>query len=135
MASTDSDSDSGSDSDPPSRRREVNSGSLLMMFRSPEVELVQGSTTDGTYEVADPLRVSHNLACSSYATPVTAKKKVFRRTNAQIVADTAEKNAIKTASAEVSASKEAAKKKAEIPVQTFTELKVIFIQLSFTLLA
>ena len=123
MASTDSDSDSGSDSDPPSRRREVNSGSLLMMFRSPEVELVQGSTTDGTYELTDPLRVSHNLACSSYATPVTAKKKVFRRTNAQIVADTAEKNAIKTASAEFSASKEAAKKKAEIPVETFTELK------------
>lgn len=91
MASSDSDSDSGSDSDPPSRLREVDSGSLLMMFRSPEVELVKGSTTDGTYELTDPLRVSHNLACSSYATPVTANKKVFRQTNAQIVADTAEK--------------------------------------------
>lgn len=48
---------------------------------------------------------------------MTANKKVFRQTNAQIVADTAEKNAVKTASAEVAASKEAAKKKEEIPME------------------
>ena len=94
-----------------------------MMFRSPEVELVQRSTMDGNYELTDPLRKTHNLVCSSYATPVTAEKKLFRRTNAQIVADTAEKNTIKTASAEVAALKEAAKRKAEIPLETFTELK------------
>ena len=77
---------------------------------------------DENYELTNPLRKSHNLACSSYATPVTAKKKAFRRTNAQIVADTAEKNAIKTVSAEVAPLKEAAKRKAEIPLETFTEL-------------
>ena len=123
MASSDSDSDLGSETDLPSRLREVNSGSLLMMFRSPEVEMVQRSTMDGNYELTDPLRETHNLACSSYATPVTAKKKVFRRTNAQIVADTAQKSAIKTASAEAAALKEAARRKAEIPLETFLELK------------
>ena len=123
MASSDSDSDSGSDSDPPSSLRKVNSSSLLMLFRSPEAELVQISTVDGNYELIDPLKETHNLACSSFATPVTAKKKVLRRTNAQTVFDTAEKNTIKTASAEVAASKEAAKRKAETPVEKYTELK------------
>ena len=56
---------------------------------------------------------------STFVTPVAAKRKVIRRTNAQIEADTATKKAATVAKAELSASKESHKKKVETPHHGF----------------
>ena len=48
---------------------------------------------------------------------------MIRRTNAQIIADTIVKNAVKSAKSEVTAAKESAKKNPESSVDTFVELK------------
>jgi hypothetical protein len=53
-------------------------------------------------------------SCSSFTSPVAAKKKVFRRTNAQIEVDTATKQAALATKAALSASKESLKRKVDV---------------------
>ena len=59
----------------------------------------------------------------TFTTPVALKKKVIRRTNAQIEADSTLKKAAEVKKSELSASLESAKKKVEPPHESFTELK------------
>ena len=114
-AMSDSDSDSGSDSESHMRSSSSQVSSkgdesldFRMSFRSPE-PLPSGDVLiiDEDITASEERSI---LTCSSYATPVTAKKKVIRRTNAQIVADTIAKNAVKSAKSEVTAAKESAEK-------------------------
>ena len=124
-AMSDSDSDSGSDSD--SHMRSVSSQASSKGDESLDFRMSFRSPPSGDVLIIDEdITASEErsiLTCSSYATPVTAKKKVIRRTNAQIVADTIVKNAVKSAKSEVTAAKESAKKKPESSVDTFVELK------------
>lgn len=112
-AMSDSDSDSGSDSD--SHMRSVSSQASSKGDESLDFRMSFRSPPSGDVLIIDEdITASEErsiLTCSSYATPVTAKKKVIRRTNAQIVADTIVKNAVKSAKSEVTAAKESAKKK------------------------
>lgn len=127
-AMSDSDSDSGSDSESHMRSGSSQASSkgdesldFRMSFRSPE-PLPSGDVLiiDEDITASEERSI---LTCSSYTTPVTAKKKVIRRTNAQIIADTIVKNAVKSAKSEVTAAKESAKKNPESSVDTFVELK------------
>ena len=92
---SDSDSDSGSDSDSNQRSfssmassKADDSRGFQMSYRSPH-------PLPGGYVLLDDdddnlLEERPIMTSTSYATPVTVKKKVIRRTNAQIVADTLE---------------------------------------------
>lgn len=125
---SDSDSDSGSDSVSNQRScssdasgKAHDSRSFHINYRTPDPlpgGFVLFNGGDDTLLDERPI-----MTCASYATPVTLKKKVIRRTNAQIEADTLEKNAVKIAKLEVTASKESAKRKAESTADTFVELK------------
>ena len=61
---------------------------------------------------------------SSYTTPLVAKKKVVRRTNAQIEIDAATKKAASVAKAELNVSRDALKRSEAVAEVAFTELKV-----------
>ena len=60
---------------------------------------------------------------SSHTTPLVAKKKVVRRTNAQIEIDAATKKAASVAKAELNASRDALRKSEAVAEVAFTELK------------
>ena len=125
--SSDSDSDSVSSK---SSYSIVTSSKPSVVVQASPVRAVLSTTSLPAYSVissTSSVIEERSVAATtnlSYLTPSVSKKKIIRRTNAQIEIDAASKKAAAVAKAELAAAKEALKKKAEPSVEISTvELK------------